>query len=224
MKRIVFMLAVLGVALAVRGQGRVTMNSAGLRAVMKFFDNTADGGAGAWAAGPSYSVARYWGTSASDIHYMSGAPGWFETGGAAGLVLTSTGGGNRILYIDNTPNAKGDNYYLGTAYFQLRAWTGGFATYEQAVASGDPAVVVSVDGPIVPTKPTQQAIDPVAVVPWGGTVADPVIVHLDFLKPGMVNGVVPEPSALALVGFGLTSLIFIRRRRPNISQRNSAQD
>lgn len=85
------------------------------------------------------------------------------------------------------------------AVFEIRIWTGGFSSYEAAVASGDPNVWIGNSGLF--TNPTG---NPFSVPP--GTPA-----ALTFPNFGPVA--IPEPSTLVLFLSGAAAVLLQRRRR-----------
>jgi hypothetical protein len=111
----------------------------------------------------------------------------FATGTGAGYVP----GNNAIMTVWNTPPGN-------SAWLQLRAWDARLgATYEDVVSLGiggyGESALFFADG------------------------ADPTIMqtpaHLIGLQSFSLRPVVPEPSALALLGLGSVSLWFFARRR-----------
>jgi hypothetical protein len=96
-----------------------------------------------------------------------------------------------------------------TGTFQVRAWSGGFASYEAAVAggalygTGPGATSLAVDF----QNPSGGAIDP-------GTGIAGLPASLSGFPGGQTVGLlVPEPSTYALAGLGLGALFLIRRRK-----------
>lgn len=193
MKKLLLTVLVGGLAFTTFGQGQISMNSAGAGAVLKFTNTVT----GTWA-GSDVVVGLYWGETASSVNNL--VPGFanvVQTPAAqAGYVLSSSGGGNRTI---------AERAGLET-YFQLKAWSSGYASWEDALASGNPAALISKPGgsPIVSAVLTAAPGQPVPVIKWGGASTDPMLVEL---IP------VPEPSVIALGVLGLAGLLFIRRRK-----------
>jgi len=205
MKKLVLSLIAVTVATAAFGQATISMNSMQSGGYVRFV-NQATG-----AAATDAQVGLYW-NSVADPE----AGGWQMAGAAAGVtgaaqyptnpnahgfVNTVVGGGNRVI---GSPTGTAPV----TAYFQLRAWTGGYASYEAALASGNASALRSLisgagSAPVVQATAVVPPT-PVPTIAWGGTAASPVVVQ-------MVP--VPEPSTIALAGLGLLGLLFIRRRK-----------
>jgi hypothetical protein len=213
MKKLVWLVMGAGLAVTGYGQGLVSMNSAQTGGYVRFSNNVANvaiapgwvqNAAGATQGSLGYlNAALYWGTAADAVINPVSPLATFGSGTTAGLVTTSSGGGSRTVR-----NLAGDAITVPT-YFQLRAWTGPFQTYEAALASGDPNVLVSTltgarSAPIVLATPSTASGLPATIIAWGGSSTAPTLVQ-------MVPA--PEPSTLALVGLGLMGLIFIRRRK-----------
>lgn len=211
MKKLLLTLAVSTLGLTVFGQGAVSMNTAqgsGATAGFVRFSNTV---AQAWATN-GIVTGLYYGADAGSVTTLAtpvgGIMGPAQTANAGqhGFVLTAVGG-------PRTTSRVGVD-----TYFQLRAWSSGYATYEAALAAaigGTPGVLVSVYqtdvwtpaavmGPISHRNTTASSGDPVGTIPWGGLSTAPLIVNL---VP------VPEPSVIALGALGLAGLVFLRRRK-----------
>jgi hypothetical protein len=211
MKRIAWLMLGAGLAGTACGQGVVTMNSVQVGAYVRFSDVVTH----AWVENAPGSqlgslgwinVGLYWGYFPDPwyINNLAGPLATVGSGATAGMVLTSTGGGARSI-------VSGDGWPVTQpVYFQLRAWTGPFATYEQALASGDSRVDVSSTtgwfaAPVVMATPSLASGLPATIIPWGGTGVDPVVVMFGLHAP--------EPGVLALLGFGLIGLILVRHYR-----------
>lgn len=184
-------------------QGVVGINTAGANAYTRFSNTVTS----AWCAGNAFRVGVYWADTAAAL--TSGGGTLVATGGTnntglailtsgtgAGYVSAATFGGNRTI-----------SERAGTAiYVQLRAWSAGYDTYADAIASGLSSVLISINGPIVQTTPTATSSSPVSPIAWapGTSSTLPLVVSL---VP------VPEPSVIALGVLGLAGALFIRRRK-----------
>lgn len=214
MKKLVWLVMGAGLAVTSYGQGLVSMNSAQTGGYVRFSNNVANAAvakgwvasaAGATVGSLGYvQTALYWADPAApDAWHVVSPLATVGSGTSAGLITTSAGGGSRTVR-----NLAGDAITTPTL-FQLRAWTGPAQTYEAALASGDPNVLVSLisgsfSAPIVTATPSTATGLPAVIIAWGGSSTSPRLVE-------MVPA--PEPSTLALVGLGLMGLIFIRRRK-----------
>jgi hypothetical protein len=214
MKQIMLASTLLLAALSAGAQGRVGMNSVQAGAYVRFSNVVTR----AWAENVPgsepgsvgwISVGLYWGYDPSHLDYLAGPLATMGSNVTGGMVLSSTGGGTRTITDEmNLP-------VTSPVYFQLRAWTGSYTTYGEAMASGDPTVNVSrnnglLSAPIVMATPNRAAILPVTVIPWGGNGWNPLVVEIGPLVSDF--GAVPEPTLIALLGVGLTGLIFARKR------------
>lgn len=95
---------------------------------------------------------------------------------------------------------------LGTANndmatFQARAWSAAFATYEAAIASGNPANFAGKSG--VFTSATGG---------FGAPLPNPPV-NLGPIIPVFIVSQVPEPSVIALGLLGIGSVLLFRRRK-----------
>jgi len=204
--------------MTVLGQSAVSMNTAGANTYARF---TTSVGSGSYMTNGSLYVALYWAATSNELYTghgtmatnatagtlagIAGHPG-IATNSANGLVNVASGGGNRYIGV---PGVGREGV---VTYFQLRAWTGGYSTYEDAVASGSPAVDVSRFAganmaPIITNTPSIGAlgfVGPCAWNPGSSSSAQSIFIAMDP---------VPEPGTIALIGLGVTTLIFIRRRK-----------
>lgn len=162
--------------------------------------------AGAWAAGNAFNAGLYW---------------------AADQITLERGGGDLVLPLANfhtnsslvgflSFQTVGPNRHIPSrgglfTYFQLRAWSAGYDSWEAALASGDPNVLVTgLTGPGTPPI--------VGELPWccgwgaqtpflrwapGTSLTNPLVVEI---------GPIPEPSTIALLVLGLLGVGLLRRR------------
>jgi hypothetical protein len=124
-----------------------------------------------------------------------GSPATFPNGSAASDAI---GGG---LFLDNSSTTYYDSLQAGgaTATLTLDMWTGNYATYALAVASGLPTVYAA-------TATFSQPL---------GNGGSPAGTATDFGNmPAMVLlPPVPEPTTIALATLGGISLLALRRRK-----------
>jgi len=125
-------------------------------------------------------------------------------------ILTEPGGTSQEFDFRTSPVPAGYGYlnvgstplrgvpgagYGALVTLQVRAWGGGYSTYEQAVAAGAPRgksnliQITTSTGPTDPNTPRLVGMTPFAIVP------------------------VPEPSSIALGLLGLGAVALIRRRK-----------
>jgi len=130
----------------------------------------------------------------------------FSAGAAAGFIQTASGGGKKQI----------DGFNPGdTVYFQLKAWSAGFATYADALGGPAGTLVSQVAGsqlagPIGST--TLVALTGVPAPPTPNTI--PFALGSGASSPLIVNLIpVPEPSMIALGVLGLAGVLFLRRRK-----------
>jgi hypothetical protein len=134
-KKVLVAFSVLAVSLIsamdLHAQGTIVFKNSSSTLVVT---NSPGGGFGA-AVGSTYHVALYWGplgsTEADLVQIGSAIPGFIVNGR-----FTSTS-----PYTTPPATAPGDD-----AMFEVKGWTGNYSTYEDAVASGDPDVLVGVSG------------------------------------------------------------------------------
>jgi hypothetical protein len=137
--------------------------------------------------GAGFSAALYWGP-------LGSAEGAVIQLGATTAPFAGNGfiaGGVRTTGAGTAPGAQGT--------FQVRAWDGGFATYEQAFAAASGLLGKT---PLF----NNNTGDPGATPP--GTPAP----LAGWTAPLLVEAV-PEPSMIALAGLGVASLLIFRRRK-----------
>jgi len=161
-------------------QGTVTFNSTGAQI---FYDPAYNGGAavpvGQFTVGLYYAVA---GTTDPTALVLG------KTAGISPLAGRFLGG----AYTTPTTTAAG-----ASAVFEVKAWSTGFASYEAALASGDPNVFVGRSGLFNNAT--------------GGAGTPPGPAQL-VVFPNVLVSPVPEPSTIALGLLGLGALL-IRRRK-----------
>jgi len=164
------------------GQGIVVMNTAAVDAYLKFTNSATST---FFAGGPGVAnIALYYATSSNTLASGGGTmviAGSTNLSGVAwtvssAFVATTSGGGNRQILSQAGL----------TTWFQLRAWSGNYATYEDAKASGLNSVLISqllTDGtlrgaPIVSATPTALITDTASNIKWspGSASANPFLV------------------------------------------------
>lgn len=155
-----------------------------------------DGATGSAAlSSAGYSVGLYWGTSPSgDLSLAQNS----KTGSSAitGLVPipgTFNNAGQTVGIVGTNP---GD-----VVYVQIRAWTGGFDSFEAAVAAGNAGDYVGMS----------EVLNPISLV--GSTQPGPSLVIQGGLT-SFTTSPVPEPSTIAfgILG-GIGAMVLLRRRK-----------
>jgi hypothetical protein len=117
---------------------------------------------------------------------VTGAPATFGTGGTAGYITSSTGGGNRVL-----PIGPGS-----AVTFQIRAWD---AILGATYPGNNTAAIINMGG-------SKLAF----VAALGSSTAATL---LTGLNPGWIAIPVPEPSVIALGIIGGLGVLLLRRRK-----------
>ncbi len=185
MKKLLLITFVLSLVTAAWAQGTINFGSTSPNHIV-VYDNVP--GPFGTPVGAGYSAALYWGPLGS----LEGA---LVQLGTSASVQAGTGyiigGGTRTTGVATAGGAN--------AVFQVRAWNGGFATYEQAVTS--PFGTWAGKGQLF-TNPTG---DPAANPP--GTPA----FLTGWTTPVYVG--IPEPSAGALFGLGVGLVTLFRATR-----------
>jgi len=178
MKKLIYVAAFLAASMAAYAQGTITFNNRVTGTVdAPVFDV---GGTVKLDGANGYFAQVYAGPDAGSLAAV-GSPVAFRVGSAAGYI---SGGDVSIASVAGGAKAQ----------VQLRAWGGGFASYEAAVAGG--------------AKFGSSSI--FESLPLGGAGAPP------STPPAMVGltsfSLVPEPSTIALGALGMAALL-IRRRK-----------
>jgi len=211
-------LGVLVVTRCTFAQGLVSMSTCIHDSYVRY-SNTVTG---VWVSGSDTLAGLYWAENAQTLasgggHLIRGGGtnqtglAVFLTGKAAGFIGSTSFGGNRTV----------ESRVGQLTYFQVRAWSAGFDSYEAAAGSGRPDVLISrLTGegaaPVAGAVPSPTIISPPPWIPWapGSPTLDPVVVWM--VSAGLTTDrivPVPEPSTIAMVGLGLLGLLFIRRRK-----------
>lgn len=196
-KAATFAMLALGATIAF-GQGQVSISTSTANAYVRYGFTNWYAGTGGWCSGGQFYAGLYWanypGTLSSGGGTLVRGDGTNNTGLAVvttlvpGFINSSTFGGNRTI---------SERAGMLT-YFQLRVWSGGYSSWEEAMASGMATVNATgtspPDGPpIVAAIPTSGTLDLPPQIQWapGTTGKDPLVVM-------MVN--IPEPTTLVLLG------------------------
>jgi len=194
MKKTLLLVAVLVATLSAYGQGVVNFNNrVAADANGPLVDGPITDPAGNRVqGGQGYRAALYGGPIGTPV-------------GSLVLTTNSTSGAGAVDFRTTAATygyvnvgAEGARVIPGAPYgsqvvLQIRAWGGGHATYEAAVAAGAPTGVSPVVTIGTTTSPTDQII--------------PRMVGLTGFQ------IVPEPSSIALGLLGLGALALIRRRK-----------
>jgi len=189
MKKLLLIASSALLAISTFAQGNLTFNNNGATAITNSVTGTPV--ANGTAVGLYYSTTA----GAPDTAFTRA----FGVGGS-GNVSTNTAfngqffGGTRII----NGVAAGE-----AANVQVRAWSTGFATYEDALAAQatDPNVLTG-KGNVF------------SLVLGGGTTPTPSITGAGRLTPFQVTpGIIPEPSSIALGLLGLGAIVLFRRRK-----------
>ena len=177
MKKLITILAVtIAIPALVKAQGTVNFSSTSANHVIQITPGVA-------ASPGSFTVGLYYGVVGSTFNQLQLIGPAIQNGVGGGI-----SGGVRTTGID-VPGGQ-------NAFFQVRAWAGSFASYEEAIANGVGAVGFS---PIF----TNSTGNPT------GTPPTPPANLTGWTSPIVI---VPEPSTIVLGMVGAASLLFIRRR------------
>lgn len=189
MKRIFVLIVACGIAVvrSTFSQGEVLLLTTGSEgAGYMRFSNTVTR---TWAA-EGIVAGLYWGTDAVSVTNLVPRLATLSSG----FITPLTAGGVRVI---------AEQAGIRT-YFQLKAWSSGFGSWEEAVANGASDILVSTpaQSPIAAAIPTAGPLGLPPGIPWGGTSANPIVVEV---------GPVPEPSVWALAALGALCLgVFAR--------------
>ena len=141
------------------------------------------------------ALALWDGSSDLNMVVMAGA-----TSGSLSTLVSLTGSGAITFagsgqFLDTTGNSYAVAGAGATAFFQIYAWLGNYASYNDALTAGGSTAVTGVFS------------NPVAAAPnFPPNLSD---------MPSMVlaPAAVPEPTTIALLGLGAASLLVFRRRK-----------
>jgi hypothetical protein len=222
MKKLFVSAALLAGALAMYGQGIVSMNTAGGGVNCRVslvgtggetvYPGTNNLTAAGLPAGTPFFAALYGGTAAGSLAICptNGAAQTLATFGTTagqnGFILTSTGGSQRAV-----PGVAGGQ----NAVIQLQAWSGNYATMADFLAAYNASTTPGLFG----YAGMSQTLTVGPLARPGTTDVIPTLKDASTgvsLAPFVLTAYIvpiPEPSTLALVGLGLMGLIFIRRRK-----------
>jgi hypothetical protein len=201
MKRLMMTAALAISACGVFAQGTITWNNGPANAI-------------SWAAGLPFTgpVAGAQGIKVG--LYYNGASGYTLVSSTPYLGTLSSGATN--VNVNGRWNTGAAVAVPGlpagqTGTFQVRAWSGDFASYEAAVAGN--ALYGAGPGASVEAITFQNAtggvVDPVSGIPGAAA----ALALPAGQTVGTLGGVIPEPSTYALAGLGLGALLLMRRRK-----------
>ncbi len=188
MKKLLFTFALMVACIGVQAQGTITFNSSG---PLKISNAPPSALAGQGAAGAT--VALYFSTDTNAPRSALAI--------STAMITNTLSGANAGLFIGGTralPGVAGAQIILA----QIRAWTGAFATYEDALAAA------MVDGV------THIGESQLFTLQLGGN----GFPTASLTAPGKLNQfniapLVPEPSSIALGLLGLGAIALFRRRK-----------
>jgi PEP-CTERM motif len=204
MKKAILTMLAIGATTSLFAQGQLKFANTATTLVMT---NDLQGHVGA-ALGSTFHVALYWGVLGSTEAQLVqiGPSGVGTVAGLAGVGSGRFTAGS-TAYVTGTATPIN-----GTATFEVKGWTGNYASYDAAYAAaigGDTSVLLGTSGLFnlatggggTPTVP------PPSDLTAGGT---------STLTPaftGLTLAPVPEPTTIALAGLGAASLLLFRRRK-----------
>jgi hypothetical protein len=177
-------------------QGQISFSTIGSSGVLKFSNTVA----GTWAYA-GVVAGLYWGEGAGSVTNLVAplarlvGPAEMANPISWGTVQAASGGGTR---------------YVGRigveTFFQVRVWSDGYSSWEDAFASGSPEALIRslAQAPIVGTWTQQTSGAPIPQVPWGGTVENPIVVDVFAI---------PEPPTSALLVMACVALLWRLRQR-----------
>jgi len=181
MKKILLaIVAGVAVPMMVMAQGTINFSTAALNHKVVLEDST--------GAPAGYVAALYWGvTGSTELQLVQ-----------IGATVTVTAG-TGFLSTPATRTTGTATPEGASAFFQVRAWNGGFATYEAAALAGTgflgtTTVFANLTGAPNGVPPSV----PASLTGW----TTPLVVRA-----------VPEPSTFALAGLGAAALLLFRRRK-----------
>jgi hypothetical protein len=193
MKKLLLATIALGLGVNLYAQGTVVFanNSSSLITTNLIAVGGTAGAAATTSSGGTVRVALYWGVLGATEGQL------VQIGPSAGIspVAGRVNAGN---YTTGAATAPGT-----AATFQVRAWTGNYATYEAAYAGlmgGDFQILLG-GSPVFTATTGGAGSPPGAPVTLAGTM------------PGFSLAVIPEPSTYAIFGVGLLGLLFKLGRR-----------
>jgi len=187
MKKLLFAFAFVAACIGVQAQGTITFNNS---AALKITNGVGSPSVGQGAAGAT--VALYFSTDTN-----SPASGLAIS---TAFITNTLSGANAGLFIGGTralPGVAGAVVILA----QIRAWTGAFATYEDAVTASSDGV-------------THIGVSQLFTLQLGGN----GFPTASLTAPGKLNAFtiapgIPEPSSIALGLLGLGAIALFRRRK-----------
>ena len=179
MKKLITILAIaIAVPSFVKAQGTINFGTATANHVIQ--QNSVSVGAGV------ATVGLYWGAQGSSAESL------VLLGTTQTLNFGAINGGTLLTGAATAPG--------GVGTFEVRAWTGGFASYELALSSGVVGIATGRSG--VFNNATGNPNPPTPTVPAN---------LIGWTTP--VALIVPEPSTIALGILGAGSLLFLRRKK-----------
>jgi hypothetical protein len=177
-------------------QGQISLVTIGAGGFLKFSNTVA----GTWAYA-GVVAGLYWGEDAGSVTNLAtplarlaGPADIPSYPGSWGAIIPATAGGPRYI----------GRIGLDT-YFQLKVWSEGYSSWEDAFATGSPDVLISslAQAPIVVARTQVPSGEAIPQIPWGGTIDNPIVVDVFS---------VPEPTTCALLVMGGIAFLWHLRR------------